>query len=103
MLVNCDYDESDEDGDITPKAANHLVSSNQSTVSGSRDLLLSNQLDSVSELDEDKELREISDKCWSTFSWSSLYDRGTESSLSWADDVRRYQLEIPTYYRQHSL
>ena len=25
--------------------------------------------------------------CWSSFSWSSLYDRGTDSSLSWADDV----------------
>jgi hypothetical protein len=26
--------------------------------------------------------------CWSSFSWSSLYDeRRTESSLSWADDV----------------
>ena len=24
--------------------------------------------------------------CWSSFSWSSLYERRTESSLSWADD-----------------
>ena len=36
------------------------------------------QLDSVREVEE----------CWSSFSWSSLYDRGTDSSLSWADDVR---------------
>lgn len=35
------------------------------------------QLDSVREVDE----------CWSSISWSSLYDRGTDSSLSWADDV----------------
>ncbi|TRY80997.1 hypothetical protein TCAL_08854, partial [Tigriopus californicus] len=24
--------------------------------------------------------------CWSSFSWTSLYDRGTDSSLSWADE-----------------
>ena len=36
------------------------------------------QLDSVREVDE----------CWSSISWSSLYDRGTDSSLSWADDVK---------------
>ena len=36
------------------------------------------QLDSVREVEE----------CWSSISWSSLYDRGTDSSLSWADDVR---------------
>ena len=35
------------------------------------------QLDSVREVEE----------CWSSISWSSLYDRGTDSSLSWADDV----------------
>ena len=36
------------------------------------------QLDSVREVEE----------CWSSISWSSLYDRGTDSSLSWADDVK---------------
>ena len=65
-------DDEDEDGDITPKVC---------------------QLDSVRELDEDREIREITERnqqsnCWSSFSWSSLYDRGTDSSLSWADDVR---------------
>ena len=38
------------------------------------------QLDSVREVDE----------CWSSISWSSLYDRGTDSSLSWADDVKSF-------------
>ena len=47
------------------------------------------QLDSVREVDE----------CWSSISWSSLYDRGTDSSLSWADDVRsasQARLELRT-------
>ena len=67
-----DDEEEEEDGDITPKVC---------------------QLDSVRELDEDREIRDITERnqqsnCWSSFSWSSLYDRGTDSSLSWADDVR---------------
>ena len=33
--------------------------------------------------------RVLSNSCWSSISWSSLYDRATDSSLSWADDVRR--------------
>ena len=32
--------------------------------------------------------RGLNHSCWSSISWSSLYDRGTDSSLSWADDVR---------------
>ena len=70
--IHHDDDDVEEDGDVTPKVC---------------------QLDSVRELDEDREIREITERhqqsnCWSSFSWSSLYDRGTDSSLSWADDVR---------------
>ena len=73
-----EVEEEEEDGDITPKAAG-------------------GGLDSVRELDESGEAgqavqgagRGTEDQtgCWSSFSWSSLYDRGTDSSLSWADDV----------------
>jgi len=66
-----DEDDGDGEGDVTPKV---------------------HQLDSVRELDEDKESKDVVNRglersgCWSSFSWSSLYDRGTDSSLSWADD-----------------
>eukprot|EP00090_Calanus_glacialis_P014050 TRINITY_DN22680_c0_g1_i1.p1 TRINITY_DN22680_c0_g1~~TRINITY_DN22680_c0_g1_i1.p1 ORF type:complete len:641 (-),score=123.37 TRINITY_DN22680_c0_g1_i1:187-1920(-) len=69
LLPGGELSEDEDDGDVTPKV---------------------HQLDSVRELDE--EPKEPINRglersgCWSSFSWSSLYDRGTDSSLSWADD-----------------